>query len=129
MKAKIDTSPEGIFKGLRKIAPDIAFSIYWIDNESIKLEPEDLERRRKTGYREYAVQASALTVFRGEVFEATNTMTGFLYKQGELDPDIRGHLPGMLLNAVADLSVEIDFPQAEAAVKYLKKVKLERARQ
>lgn len=123
MKAKIDTSPEAIFQGLRKIAPDIAFSIYWIENESIKREPEDREQILRAGYREYAVEASALTIFRGEVLEAKNTMTGFFYKRGDLDPDIGGHLPDVLLWAVADLSNQIDFPQAEAAVKYLQKVR------
>lgn len=131
MKAKIDTAPEAIFQGLRKIAPDIAFSLYWAktDPVPILMTQEALDEMLRAGYREYVVEASALTVLDEEVIEAKSYMTGFFYRPGELDPDLDGFLPELLLRATRDLSVKVDFRQAEEAVKYLEKVRRARAHQ
>ncbi len=126
MKAKIDTSPEAVFVGLRRISPDIAFSLYWgVNPEPVPLAMarEEFNRMLKEGYREHVVEASALTVFYGEVVEAKSYMSGFFYKPGEMDPDLDGFLPEILLRAVRDLAAKVDFPQAEAATQYLKEVK------
>ena len=132
MKAKIDTSPEAIFVGLRRISPDIAFSLYWgVNPEPVPLAmaQEEFDRMLKEGYREHVVEASALTILGGEIFEAKSFMSGFFYKPGEVDPDLDGFLSEILLRAVRDLSVKVDFPQAEAAVKYLENVRRARAHQ
>lgn len=126
MEDKIDTSPDGIFKGLREVAPDIAFSMYWDENPNpiaLVMTQREFEQMRKDGFREYSVDVSAITVIKDQVVEAKSYMSGFFYKPGELDPDLNGYLPEVLLRVATDLSMKVDFPQADKAVEYLKEVK------
>jgi hypothetical protein len=119
--AEAEPSPEAIFRELRRIAPDIAFSVYWVDNEAIVLTQEELQQRVREGNREYYVEASALTVMDGQVYEGKAVLTGFIYKLGELDPDLGGWLPYLLWDATLNLSNKFksEVPQVEAAVRYL----------
>ena len=126
MVDKIDTSPDGIFKGLRKVAPDIAFSLYWDENPNpvpLVMSQQQFDRMIKEGFREYSVDASAITVIRDQVVEVKSYLTGFFYRPGEKDPNLNGYLPELLLRVATDLWVKSDFPQAEKAVEYLKEVK------
>lgn len=126
MEDKIDTSPEGIFRGLREVSPDIAFSMYWDENPNpiaLVMTQQEFEQMRKDGFREYSVDVSAITVIKDQVVEAKSYMSGFFYKPGELDPTLNGYLPEVLLRVATDLSVKVDFDQADKAVEYLKEVK------
>lgn len=115
-------SPEDIFKELRKIASDIAFSIYWVNNQSIVVTQEELRQMATEESREYYVEASALMVLEGEVYEGKAVLTGFSYKTGELDPDLNGWLPYLLW--VASLELANKFKRipstVKAAIRYLK---------
>jgi len=126
MADQIDVSPEGIFRGLRKVAPDIAFSLYWDENPNpvpLTMSQEKFDRMIGEGFREYSVDASAITVVNDQVIEAKSYLTGFFYKPGEKDPDLNGYLPELLFRVATDLWVRSDLPQAEKAVEYLKEVK------
>jgi len=120
-----EPSPEAIFRELRRIAPDIAFSVYWSENEAIVMTQEELQQMVKEGNREYYVEASALTVMDGDVYEGKAGLTGLFYKLGDRDPDLGGSLPYLLWNATLSLSNEFkeDVPQVEAAVRYLKSIR------
>ncbi len=118
-------STETIFKELRRIAPDIAYSLYWDvkdDPMAAGMTTPQYERMLAEGYREHVVEASALMVVNEEVYEGKVHMTGFFYEPGNVDPDLDGWLPHMLWNATIDLANQ-EFPQAEAALKYLNKVR------
>lgn len=120
-----EPSPEAIFVELRRIAPDIAFSVYWSENEAIVRTLEEHQEIVKEENHEYYVEASALTVVDGEAYEGKAGLTGFFYKLGERDPDLDGWLPYLLWNATLSLANEFkeDPPQVEAAVRYLKGVR------
>lgn len=126
MADKIDISPDGVFKGLRKVAPDIAFSMYWGQNPNpiaLVISQEKFDRMLKEGFREYTVDVSAITVVNDQVVEAKSYMTGFFYKPGEMDPDLGGMLPEVLIRVAMDLAAKVDLPQAEKAVEYLREVR------
>lgn len=120
-----EPSPDAIFRELRKVAPDIAFSVYWGENESIVREKEERQQMAQEGNFEYYVQASALTVISGEVYEGKAGLTGFFYKLGERDPNLNGWLPYLLWNATLELANEFkkSIPQVAAAVRYLKGIR------
>jgi len=106
---------------LRRIAPDIAFSVYWVDNEAIVMTQEEVQQMVREGNREYYVEASALTVLDGEVYEGKAVLTGFFYKLGELDPDLGGWLPYLLWVATLELSNKFKRAPSpvKAAIRYL----------
>jgi len=130
---KPQPSPAEIFRELRRLAPDIAFSLFWDENPTplpIAMTQEYLDQMLKEGYREHAIQATALAVVDEQVHEGTVHMTGFFYKPGELDPDLFGWLPHLLWNAAISLANDFKdgFSQAEAAIKYLDGIQRARGR-
>lgn len=124
--AAASTAPAAIFKKLKQIAPNIAFSVSHTADPYHSWDGEGPDPRDE-GFSPYDVEVTARAIVYGEEVQGQDTLGGSYDKPGEFDPDLYGYLPQMLREAVDDLAkqrlvVGSLLKQAHAASKYLKEV-------
>lgn len=116
----MDTTPEAIFRELKRIAPNIAFSVDWTEDPNFKWDGDGPDPRDQ-GYLFYDVEVNAKTIIHGEEYEGKKYLGGVDGKPDEQDPDVHGYLPQMLQGAVADMIADLpdSMAQAHEVMKYL----------
>lgn len=96
------TTPEGIKKGLREIAPHVLIEVSW----SVLLHHSwdgDGPDPREEGYSPYNVTVSARAIVGGEEEEGHAYLGVSYSKPNEHDPNIHGYFPQMVDEALSDL--------------------------
>lgn len=100
------TTPEAIFAELRRIAPNIAFSVNW-EGDPYHSWDGDGPDPREEGYEPHNVDVIAHAIVNGEDIEGRNNLGGVYDKPDERDPDIHGYLPQMLEEAAKELLTQL----------------------
>lgn len=129
--AKKSTTPEAIFAELRKIAPNIAFSVRHEEDPNYRWDGDGPDPAEE-GYVAYGVDVTARAIIDGEIREGSASLGGTYNKPDEIDPDISGYLPQMLEEALEELRRQPRttayhlhgslHDEADAAKKYLRGV-------
>ena len=124
----MNTSPQAIFAKLKKVAPNIAFSVERTSDPNFVWDGDGPDPAEE-GYVAYDVDVYARAIVDGEVVEGQDSLGGVYDLPDELDPDVNGYLPQMLEEATVELMGRLrvqvnDQLQAQgaAALKYLKDV-------
>jgi hypothetical protein len=119
----MDTTPEAIFRELKRIAPDIAFSVSWAEDPDYKWDGDGPDPRDH-GYLFYDVDVSAKAIIHGEEYEGHEYLGGVDGTHDEQDLDVHGYLPQMLHGAVGDLLKDLpdSMSQAQAAMRYMEEI-------
>lgn len=124
------TTPEAIFAELKKIAPNIVFSVRREEDPNYRWDGDGPDPAEE-GYVAYDVDVTARAIVNGEDIEGRNSLGGTYNKPDEFDQDISGYLPQMLEEAAKELLMQLrdvvglEEPidrQAMAAGKYLREV-------
>lgn len=124
MSQSIPTSGAGIFAALRRIAPNIAFSVEHTEDPNYRWDGDGPDPA-EDGYVAYDVDVFARAIEGGEIVEGQDSLGGVYEIPGEFDPDIGGYLPQMLAGAIDELKSEVRGPlreQALAADKFMDEV-------
>jgi len=120
----MNTTPASIFSRLKKVAPNIAFSVAYTEDPNYRWDGDGPDPAEE-GYVAYDVDVYARAIEDGEIVEGQASMGGTYEIPGEFDPDIGGYLPQMLAEAIDELKSEVRGPlreQAFAADKFLEEV-------
>lgn len=115
-----------IFKTLKELAPQIAFSVKFDRDENYVWDGDGPDPAGE-GYFAYDVSVIARAVAGGELVDGEGNRGGHYQKPGEMDYDISGYLPQLLKDAARELDrnpglgQEIDL-QLSMAIDYLRRV-------
>lgn len=96
-----------ILELLRKIAPNIVFSVLWTPDDDFEWNGDGPDPA-ENGLYAYDVDFSAKTIVDGNFVTGRSSLGGCYSKPGEFDPDVHGYLVQNLLEASEELAVELN---------------------